>query len=182
MWLMTMRACMVSTKVAHELSSRFVICYLLFVATYFWKIWWWDIEEQIIKVFWIDPRQNGGFWGPFLVHWNFNLPQNLKIEDLTIPWDRKLETRGPWSCAPFFRTNLSCQNPLDCHMGPTNPVFHENRVFSRFTNKCHSQNIVCATPSNSLLGIVSFGTPIKWERPIHRKMREVDFSTHRNAH
>ena len=40
----------------------------------------------------------------------------------------------------------------------------------------HSKHIVCATPSNSLLRIVSFGTPIKWERPIHRKMWEVQFA------
>ena len=29
---------------------------------------------HIIKVSWIDPGQYAGFWGPFLVHWNFNLP------------------------------------------------------------------------------------------------------------
>ena len=28
-----------------------------------------------------------------------------------------LRTWGPTSCAPFSRTFLSCQNPLNCHMG-----------------------------------------------------------------
>ena len=40
------------------------------------------------------PGQSGGFWGPFLVHRNFNLLQILKVKDFTIRWDRKLETRG----------------------------------------------------------------------------------------
>ena len=28
------------------------------------------------------------------------------------------------------------KTPINCHMGSTSPVFRENLVFSRFTNKC----------------------------------------------
>ena len=60
----------------------------------------------------------------------------MQIKDLTIRCDQIRRHRVPESCAPFFRTLLSCQNPINCHMGPTNLVFHENPVFFRFTNKC----------------------------------------------
>jgi len=49
-----------------------------FVAKSFWEIWWWDIEEKRIKVFWRASGQNGRFWGPFLVHWSSNLPSNVE--------------------------------------------------------------------------------------------------------
>ena len=45
-----------------------------------------------------------------------------KIIDLTIVLDRKLWARVPTSCAPFFRTLLSCQIPLNCHMGQIFPL------------------------------------------------------------
>ena len=37
-------------------------------------------------------------------------------KDLTIRWDRKLETRGPFRCKICFRSILSRQNGLNCHM------------------------------------------------------------------
>ena len=30
-------------------------------------------QAKTMKVSWIDPGQNGGFPGPFLVHWNFSV-------------------------------------------------------------------------------------------------------------
>ena len=42
------------------------------------NIFWGNLvirsRGKMIKVFWIDLWQNGGFWGPFLVHWSSNLP------------------------------------------------------------------------------------------------------------
>ena len=63
----------------------------------------------------------------------------MNIKDLTISRDGKLRTRAPKSCAPFCRTLLSCQNPLNIYMVSKNQVFHENPVFFRFTNKCLGQ-------------------------------------------
>ena len=41
----------------------------------------------------------------------------MKLKDLTIQWDQIGQARVPESCAAFFRTLLSYQNPLNCHMG-----------------------------------------------------------------
>ena len=60
----------------------------------------------------------------------------MKIKDLTIPRDQIGRARVPKSWAPFLRSFLSSQNPLNCHMMSKNKVFHANPVFSRFTNKC----------------------------------------------
>ena len=40
----------------------------------FWKNMRLRYRRKIIKVSWGDPGRNGGFWGSFLLHWNFNLP------------------------------------------------------------------------------------------------------------
>ena len=43
--------------------------------------------------------------------------KNPIFPDLTIQCDKIGQVRVPDSCAPFSRTLLSCQNPLNCHMG-----------------------------------------------------------------
>ena len=58
----------------------------------------------------------------------------MKIKDLTISRDQIGQARVPKSRAPFFRALLSCQNPLNCPMGPKNTVCHVPLLFSRFTN------------------------------------------------
>ena len=44
-----------------------------------------EISRKKNKVFWRDPGQHGGFWGPFLIHWNSNFPKIMKI-DLPDVW------------------------------------------------------------------------------------------------
>ena len=40
----------------------------------------------------------------------------------TIFWNQIGRARVPKSCAPLFRSFLSCQNPLNCHMGQQNKI------------------------------------------------------------
>ena len=90
---------------------------------------------KIIKVFWRDPGQNGGFWGPFLVHWNSNLPSN--VEKLTFwrpvrPAPAKVREK---SCVCSVR---SPRTPLDLpnfNLNYQKNCFCEKLNFSRFTNR-----------------------------------------------
>ena len=75
------------------------------------------------------------------------------------------------SCAPLH--NISCAPLQKLSCAPLQQISRAPLLKYRVR---HSKHIVCATPSNSLLRIVSFGTPMKWERPIHRKMWEVQFA------
>ena len=73
-----------------------------------------ETPSTVLKLFW---RSKHRFeiilwWGELS-----KIPQNMQIIDLTISRAQIMRIRVPKSCARFFRTFPSCQNPLNCYMG-----------------------------------------------------------------
>ena len=104
-------------------------------ANSFWTIWWWDIEEKIIKVFWRDPGQNGGFWEPFLVQlrfqftvkcWKVDFLMSSKTKSCQSSREKLRMVRAlPPDAPDLTNFNLNYQKTRFC----------EKLDFSRFTNR-----------------------------------------------
>ena len=101
---------------------------------------WWGGYVHYPNIFFLEvifqnvfsPKAAGpaapSFWGksedlvggPRTTWWWSDVPKNPKImksKDLAILCDQIRRDRVPESCAPFVRTFLSCQNPINCHVG-----------------------------------------------------------------
>ena len=79
------------------------------------------------------------FGGPRTAWWWRDFPRMSKIMKnaaFIILWDQIRRTRGPKSCAPFVRSFLSCQNPLNCHMT-------QNASIRIHRNPSESTEILC---------------------------------------
>ena len=116
---------------------RFSVCWFsrLFSPNIFWQICRSDIEEQIIKVFWRDPGQNGGFWEPFLVHWDSNLPSDVKKWTF---WRHVRPNPAKVREKSFVCSMRSSRTPLDLpnfNLNYQKTSFCVKLDFSRFTNR-----------------------------------------------
>ena len=97
---------------------------------------------------WRDPRQNGGFWEPFLVLWDVSLPENVE------KWTFRCHVRpnrAKMCCVVFVRSVRSPWTPPDLpnfNLNYEKTVFVKNLIFSfsRFVFcQCrHSVNLLPA--------------------------------------
>ena len=84
---------------------------------------------------WRDPGQNGGFWGPFLVHWNVSLLENVE------KWTFRCHVRpNPAKIRRdvFVCSVRSSRTPLDLpnfNLNYETSTFCGKLDFSRFTNR-----------------------------------------------
>ena len=92
-------------------------------------------RKKRIKVFWRDPGQNGGFWGPFLIHWDSNLPSN--VEKWTF-WFHVRPNPAKVREKSFVCSVRSSRTPLDLlnfNLNYQKTTFCVKLWFSMFTNR-----------------------------------------------
>ena len=109
---------------------------------------------------WRDPGQNGWFWGPFLVHWDSNLPSNVEKWTFWRPVRTDPAKVREKSCVWSVRSSRTPLDPPNFNLNYQKTRFYKKHRFSRFTNKCLELNVAFRPRPKCEIALNMFG----WHR------------------